>query len=466
MRDLEANTTTLVSRADGAAGTKADEGSLKPTISADGRIVAFMSTSENLHPDDSDFWQDVFVRDLDANTTTLASRADGADGASADHYSSDPVISADGRLVVFQSEASNLHPDDDDTSYDVFVRDLEANTTTLVSRPAGAAVGKGNRYSYRPAMSPDGRYVAFTSAATNLHPDDADTTLDVFRRDVLGLAPEAAGDAYATSEDTPLTVDSPGVLANDSDPDGDTLAAAIVSGPQHGRLELNGDGSFSYTPDPDYNGSDSFSYRATDDTLHSDPVTVTIEVSPVDEPPPPAGPASTPPAGPASTPPEAAAAAPAGPTADAQRAISRLRLHPRCVRPSRSGRVRVRMSLRTARPWALQVRIDRGVGARPWRRCLGPNTERRFTGRFRPVAGLGEPGAGPTAAAATVRSPGHAQAPPGSRPLPHHRPRQARPQPALTPRPPLPARTGLTAGGRARGAVARGRSGDRGRPGS
>ena len=395
VRDLEANTTTLASRADGAAGAKADEGSLKPAISADGRVVAFMSTSENLHPDDSDGWQDVFVRDLEANTTTLASRADGADGASADNYSSDPVISADGRLVVFQSEASNLHPDDGDTRYDVFMRDLEANTTTLVSRPAGAAVGKGNSYSYEPTMSPDGRFVAFASAATNLHPHDTDFTLDVFRRDVLGLAPEAAGDAYATDEDTPLTVDSPGLLANDSDPDGDTLAAAVVSGPRHGRLELNGDGSFSYTPEPDFNGSDSFSYRASDNTLDSDPVTVTIDVRPVDEPAPPAGPASTPPAD--------AAAAPAGPTADAQRAISRLRLHPRCVRPSRSGRVRVRMSLRTARPWALQVRIDRAVGARPWRRCLGPNTQRRFSGRFRPVASLGEPGAGPAAAAATVR---------------------------------------------------------------
>ena len=393
VRDLDANTTTLISRA--TNGEKGNGGADRPSISADGRIVAFASQSTNLHPDESDATVAVFVRDLDANTTTLVSRATGPTGADANNFSYEPAISADGRYVAFESEGSNLHPDDTDRSYDVFVRDLEANTTTVVSRPAGAAVGKGNRYSYEPAMSGDGRFVAFASAATNLHPDDGDTTLDVFRRDVLGLAPEPAADAYATDEDTPLNVASPGVLANDSDPDGDTLAAALVSGPQYGRLELRGDGSFSYTPDPDYNGSDTFSYRATDDTLHSDPVTVTIQVSPVDEPPPPAGPASTPPA--------AAAAAPAGPTADAQRAISQLRLHPRCVRPSRAGRVRVRMSLRTARPWALQVQIDRGVGARPWRRCLAPNTERRFTGRFRQFASLGEPGAGPAAAAATVR---------------------------------------------------------------
>jgi Tol biopolymer transport system component len=283
VRDLDANTTTLASRADGAAGAQAESGSLVPAISADGRFVAFASTAENLHPADIDGWQDVFVRDLDANTTTLASRADGAAGADANNFSFEPVISADGRLVAFESEASNLHPDDGDSSYDVFVRDLEANTTALVSRPAGAAQGKGNAYSYEPTMSHDGRFVAFASAATNLHPDDTDFTLDVFRRDVLGLAPAAAGDAYAISEDTPLTVASPGVLANDSDADGDTLTAAIVSGPQHGRLELGGDGSFSYTPDPDYNGSDSFSYRASDGGLHSQPVTVTIEVRPVDD---------------------------------------------------------------------------------------------------------------------------------------------------------------------------------------
>jgi hypothetical protein len=217
----------------------------------------------------------------------------------------------------------------------------------------------------------------------------------VFRRDVLGLAPEAAADAYAANEDTPLNVASPGVLANDGDPDGDTLTAAAISAPAHGRLELGGDGSFSYIPDPDYNGSDSFTYRASDGTLDSQPVTVTIDVGPVDEPPPPTGPASTPPA--------SAAAAPAPTAAPTEPALAQLRLHPRCVRPSRSGRVRIRMSLRMAQPGPLQVRIDRAVGTGAPRSCPSPNPRRRFTGRFHKVATLSQPATGRAAAATVTR---------------------------------------------------------------
>jgi Ca2+-binding RTX toxin-like protein len=70
------------------------------------------------------------------------------------------------------------------------VRDLQAHTTTLVSRAAGRAGAKGNDSSFEAAVSADGRFVAFTSFASNLHPDDGDTTQDVFRRDVLGPPPE------------------------------------------------------------------------------------------------------------------------------------------------------------------------------------------------------------------------------------------------------------------------------------
>jgi Tol biopolymer transport system component len=195
VRDLAASTTTLASRATGVAGVNAGD-ALRPEISANGRVVAFMSQTDRLDPaDDGDTDQDVYVRDLDANTTTLVSRADGATGASADHYSSDPELSADGRLVAFQSEGQNLHPDDGDSRYDVYVRDVAANTTTLVSRDAAGA--KGNGYSYHPAISADGRYVTYASAATNLHADDGDATLDVFRRDVLGEPREPAGPAPA-----------------------------------------------------------------------------------------------------------------------------------------------------------------------------------------------------------------------------------------------------------------------------
>jgi Ca2+-binding RTX toxin-like protein len=152
--------------------------------------VAFTSFASNLHPDDGDTTGDVFVRDLQANTTTLASRAAGPAGAKGNQSSAEPAISADGRFVAFRSWASNLHPDDGDTIQDVFVRDLQANTTTLASRAAGPAGAKGNDRSVDPAISADGRFLAFVSGASNLHPDDGDGRLDVFRRDLLGPPPE------------------------------------------------------------------------------------------------------------------------------------------------------------------------------------------------------------------------------------------------------------------------------------
>jgi Tol biopolymer transport system component len=184
LRDLQANTTTLVSR---AAGAKGNADSFFPAVSGDGRLVAFQSDASNLHPDDGDDIRDVFVRDLQANTVTLVSRAAGATGNA---NSVLPALSADGRYVTFDSDASNLHPDDGDDTADVFVRDLQANTTTLVSRAAGAAGGKGNSFSFEAAVSADGRFVAFSSLASNLHPDDGDTTQDVFRREVLGAPPQ------------------------------------------------------------------------------------------------------------------------------------------------------------------------------------------------------------------------------------------------------------------------------------
>ena len=96
---------------------------------------------------------------------------------------------------------------------------------------------------------------------------------------VTNDAPVAAGDAFSTAEDTALAVPAPGVLGNDSDPDGDPLTAVLVTGPSHGSLTLNANGSFSYTPAADYAGSDSFSYRASDGTMTSNVATVAISVT-------------------------------------------------------------------------------------------------------------------------------------------------------------------------------------------
>ena len=113
---------------------------------------------------------------------------------------------------------------------------------------------------------------------TTAHPT-TNTVAVLLNTTVTNRAPAAAADAYSTAEDTPLTVAAPGVLGNDTDPDGDSLSAVVVSGPSHGTIALNANGSFTYTPAADYNGDDSFTYQASDGTLQSGPATVTITMT-------------------------------------------------------------------------------------------------------------------------------------------------------------------------------------------
>ncbi|HAO61977.1 MAG TPA: hypothetical protein DCQ90_08780 [Erysipelotrichaceae bacterium] len=96
-------------------------------------------------------------------------------------------------------------------------------------------------------------------------------------------APVANNDNYSTNEDTLLSVAAPGVLLNDSDPDGDAIHAVLVSGPAHGDLVLNADGSFTYMPDPNYFGSDSFTYKANDGFDDSNVATVSIDIGSVND---------------------------------------------------------------------------------------------------------------------------------------------------------------------------------------
>ena len=96
-------------------------------------------------------------------------------------------------------------------------------------------------------------------------------------------APSAADDTFSTDEDTPLNVPAPGVLVNDSDPNGDTLSAVVVTGPANGTLSLKADGSFTYTPNANYNGSDSFTYQVSDGSLTSNVATVTLRVNAIND---------------------------------------------------------------------------------------------------------------------------------------------------------------------------------------
>jgi Tol biopolymer transport system component len=181
VRDRLKGTTVRASL--GADGRQGNGGSFAPSISGDGRFVAFQSVAFNLVPGDGNRTDDVFVRDRRLGTTVRASQ--GTFGAEGNGPSTEPAISANGRFVAFASRASNFAGIDGNHDSDVFVRDLVAGTTELVSVGPGGVVGNGD--SMRPAISADGRYVAFLSDATNLVPDDANGVLgtDVFVRDRL-----------------------------------------------------------------------------------------------------------------------------------------------------------------------------------------------------------------------------------------------------------------------------------------
>ncbi|SMG08164.1 MBG domain-containing protein [Sphingobacterium psychroaquaticum] len=99
----------------------------------------------------------------------------------------------------------------------------------------------------------------------------------------INTAPIANSDAYTVNEDSQLTVAAPGILVNDTDADGDALTAVLVVGPSSGTLTLSANGSFTYTPVPNFNGTDSFTYKANDGTSDSNIATVSISVTAVND---------------------------------------------------------------------------------------------------------------------------------------------------------------------------------------
>ena len=145
----------------------------------------------------------------------------------------------------------------------------------------GTAVVSGTNIIFTPATNFNGTVVFSYINYDGTNAAIADVTVTVTP---VNDAPVANNDTYTTPEDAPLTVPTAGILANDTDVDGNALTAVIVSDVSHGTLSLNSDGSFTYTPDADYNGSDSFTYRATDGSATGNVATVTINVTPVSDP--------------------------------------------------------------------------------------------------------------------------------------------------------------------------------------
>jgi Tol biopolymer transport system component len=156
-----------------------DEPSVNPVMTKDGQVVVFVSFADNLVPGDTNGQPDIFVR---KGRDQIFRLSVAADGTQADGGSYQPDVSADGRFVVFTSTATNLVPGDTNGRPDVFVRDLVANTITRVS--VSSAEAQSNGRSSAPAIAADGSAVAFESGASNLVSHDSNGVADVFVRDL------------------------------------------------------------------------------------------------------------------------------------------------------------------------------------------------------------------------------------------------------------------------------------------
>ena len=154
--------------------------SIEPGISADGQHVAFWSFASNLVPGDTNGRRDVFVNDLETGAIAAASANIGGTLGNGD--STNPSVSADGRYVAFQSFASDLVTGDTNGRQDVFRKDMQTGAIMLVSSATGGGT-LGNSDSFEANISPDGRYVAFCSWASNLVSGDTNSDPDVFVKD-------------------------------------------------------------------------------------------------------------------------------------------------------------------------------------------------------------------------------------------------------------------------------------------
>jgi len=181
LRDRQTGTTERVSVS--GSGEQANSGSVNPDISADGRFVAFWSSATNLVPGDTNGYMDVFLRDRQTGTTERVNVSSEGIQTNADYGFSGPAVrlSADGRFVAFPSAADNLVPGDTNGVNDIFVRDRQSGTTERVSISSGG--DQQNDVCSAVDLSPDGRFVAFSSFASNLVPDDTNGTWDHFLHD-------------------------------------------------------------------------------------------------------------------------------------------------------------------------------------------------------------------------------------------------------------------------------------------
>ena len=235
VHDRQLGTTERVSVDSG--GAQANSASYICAISADGRYVAFESYASNLVPGDTNGYADIFVRDRQLGTTERVSVDSG--GVEGNFHSYFPCISADGRWVAFSGFASNLVSGDTNVAYDVFIRDRQLGTTERVSVDSAGTEANGDSGFFPNAISSDGRFVVFNSTATNLVPGDTNGKSDLFVRDrQLGTTDRvtvSTGGAEANDDtiDSLLAISLDGRFVTFTSP-----ASNLVPGDTNGNLDI------------------------------------------------------------------------------------------------------------------------------------------------------------------------------------------------------------------------------------
>jgi Tol biopolymer transport system component/lysophospholipase L1-like esterase len=206
----------------------------QPSISADGTVVAYSSLARDLVSGDTNGADDVFAWERQTNTTTRISTTSSGDQLNAG--SAGPVLSANGRFVAFESEADTLVAGDTNSVNDIFVLDRETESIRRVNISSGGA--QANAVSNRPSISADGRFVAYTSAATNLSGEDADPWYDAFMWDgatgsttLLSAAPIGSSNGSSTPQQQSISADGSRVVF-------DSFASNLVEHDTNGTFDV------------------------------------------------------------------------------------------------------------------------------------------------------------------------------------------------------------------------------------
>ncbi|MEZ4589521.1 MAG: hypothetical protein R3D55_00030 [Chloroflexota bacterium] len=254
VHDCTTGETTRISVA--SNGTEGNDVSENADITADGRYVVFGSRASNLVENDTNETGDVFVHDRTTGATTLISSA--TNGVPGNGNSGFPTISADGRYIAFVSGASNLVANDANGTQDIFVHDRTTGHTSLISTSSDGT--QGNFHSSSPSISADGRFVTFVSESSTLVTDDTNESQDIFvhdratgetiRASVASDGTQGWGDSYSpdiSADGSYVTFESDASLAEDSNRFSDifihnctTGETGIVSKASNGFQGVNG----------------------------------------------------------------------------------------------------------------------------------------------------------------------------------------------------------------------------------